>query len=208
MPPTNLFYDLGSFYEERLMRLMQTFLAGMALLAGMSLAVAAELKSGKQPGDMIGAFDVVKCAGTEADGVDLGTKLCYRCKYGNRPMVMVFSRKSDDSISGLVKKLDAAVEKNSDDQLAAFVNLLGDNEDALEAHAKELGKKVAAPRVPIVVPVEYENGPADYGINPDAEVTVILAVKGTVVANHAYGPGQLNKKAVDQILADVPKILQ
>ena len=190
------------------MRLMQTFLAGVALLAGMSFALAAELKSGKQPGDAIGAFDVVKCAGSEDDDVKLGDKLCYRCKYGGRPMVMVFSRTSDDSVRGLVTKLDSAVAKNSDDQLAAFVNLLGDNEDALEAHAKELGKKAKAPRVPIVVPVEYENGPADYGINPDAEVTVILAVKGKVVANHAYGPGKLNDKAVDKILSDVPKLLQ
>jgi hypothetical protein len=190
------------------MRLMQTFLAGVALLAGMSLAYAAELKSGKQPGDAIGAFDVVKCAGTEDDGVDLGTKLCYRCKYGNRPMVMVFSRTSDAGVAGLVKKLDGAVEKNADDKLAAFVNLLGDDEAALEAHAKELGKQAASPLVPIVVPVEYENGPADYGINPDAEVTVILAVKGKVVANHAYGPGQLNTKAVDQIISDVPKLLK
>lgn len=189
------------------MRLMKTFLASVALLGGISLAYAAELKSGKQPGDAIGAFDVVKCAGTEDDGVDLGSKLCYRCKYGNRPMVMVFSRKSDDSIAGLVKKLDAEVNKKSDDQLAAFVNLLGDDESALEAHAKALGKSASAPRVPIVVPVEYENGPADYGINPSAEVTVIMAVKGKVVANHAYGPGQLNKKAVDEILADVPKLL-
>jgi hypothetical protein len=190
------------------MRLMQTFLAGVALLAGMSLAYAAELKSGKQPGDAIGAFDVVKCAGSEDDGVDLGSKLCYRCKYGNRPMVMVFSRTSDAGVAGLVKKLDGAVQKNSDDKLAAFVNLLGENEGALEAHAKELGKQAASPRVPIVVPVEYENGPADYGINPDAEVTVILAVKGKVVANHAYGPGQLNSKAVDKIISDVPKILE
>lgn len=190
------------------MRLFRSFAVGMALTVGVSIAVAAELKSGVQPGDAIGAFDVIKCAGTEDDGVSLGDKLCYRCKYGNRPMVMVFSRKSDESIAGLVKKLDGAVQKNSDDNLAAFVNLLGDNEDALEAHAKELGKKAAAPRVPVVVPVEYENGPADYGINPHAEVTVIMAVKGKVVANHAYGPGQLGKKAVDEILSDVPKLLQ
>ncbi|HVX14456.1 MAG TPA: hypothetical protein VHC22_24935 [Pirellulales bacterium] len=190
------------------MRLMQTFVAGVAVLAGLSFAVAAELKSGKQPGDAIGPFDVVKCAGSEDDDVKLGAELCYRCKYGNRPMVMVFARKSDASVSGLVKKLDGAVEKNSDEKLAAFVNLVGEDKDALETNAKELGKKAKAPNVPIVVPVEYENGPADYGINPAAEVTVILAVKGKVVANHAYGPGQLNEKAVDKILSDVPKILQ
>lgn len=190
------------------MRLMHTFLAGAALLASLSFAVAAELKSGKQPGDEIGPFYVVKCAGAEDDNVKLGANLCYRCKYGNRPMVMVFSRSSDEKISGLVKKLDSAVAKNNDDDLKAFVNLLGGDRDALEAHAKELGKTAKAPRVPIVVPDEFENGPADYGINPKADVTVILAVKGKVVANRAYGPGQLDDKAVGQILSDVTKILQ
>jgi hypothetical protein len=180
----------------------------LALVAGVSVAVAAELKSGVQKGESINPFDVVKCAGSTEDGVDLGDKLCYRCKYGNRPMVMVFSRKADENVASLVKKLDSAVEKNADDKLAAFVNLLGDNEEALESHAKELGKKASAPNVPIVVPVEYENGPADYGISPDAEVTVILAVKGKVVANRAFGNGQFSKKSVDTILSDVPKLLQ
>jgi hypothetical protein len=190
------------------MRLLKTSVAGVTVLGLLSYAVAAELKSGKQPGDDIGPFYVVKCAGAEEDGVKLGANLCYRCRYGGRPMVMVFSRSSDNKISGLVKKLDAVVAKNSDDKLAAFVNLLGDNRDALEAHAKELGKQAKAASVPIVVPDEYEDGPADYGINPKAEVTVILAVNGKVVANHAYGPGQLNEKAVHEILSDVPKILE
>jgi len=39
-------------------------------------------------------------------------------------------------------------------------------------------------------------------------VTVILAVGGKVVANHAFEAGKLNDKAVKAILADVPKILK
>ena len=61
----------------------------VALVA--SVAVAAELKSGLEPGKLIGPFDVVKCAGPD-DNVKVGSELCYRCKYGARPMVMVFSR--------------------------------------------------------------------------------------------------------------------
>ncbi|HEX5443381.1 MAG TPA: hypothetical protein VFW87_06120 [Pirellulales bacterium] len=190
------------------MRVLTSCGVALALVAGVSLAVAAELKSGVQKGESINPFDVVKCAGSTEDGVELGDKLCYRCKYGNRPMVMVFSRKADENVASLVKKLDAAVEKNAEEKLAAFVNLLGDNEEALESHAKELGKKASAPNVPIVVPVEYENGPADYGISPDAEVTVILAVKGKVVSNRAFGSGQFGKKSIDTILTDVPKLLQ
>jgi hypothetical protein len=195
------------------MKLSRTWGAALILvagasLAGASLALAAELKSGIQKGEQLPAFDVRKCAGSEDDNVAIGDKLCYRCKYGARPMVMVFTRKSDETVTSLTKKLNDAVAKNADEKLAAFVNLLGDDQEALQEKAEQLGKKADAPQVPIVVPVEYENGPADYGINPDAEVTVILAVKGKVVANRAYSAGKFDKKAIDSILSDVPKILQ
>jgi len=173
-----------------------TSLCVALMLAGASLAIAAELKSGVQPGDGIGAFDVVKCAGAVDDGVSTGDKLCYRCKYGGRPMVMVFTRTTDGKVADLVKKLDAAVAKNADEKLAAFVSLLGEDQEALESKAKKFASKT-----------KVENGPDNYGINPKAEVTVILAVKGAVVANHAVS-GELNDKTIDAILADVPKLLK
>lgn len=46
-------------------------------LAGAATAAAADLKSGLQVGEFVGAFDVVKCAGPE-DGVQEGQQLCYR----------------------------------------------------------------------------------------------------------------------------------
>ncbi len=190
------------------MKVLTSFFCVALMLAAASFAVAAGLKSGVQPGDSIGAFDVVKCAGATEDGVDTGAKLCYRCKYGGRPMVMVFTRKADDKLAGLVSKLDSAVTHNSDAKLAAFVNLLGDDQEALEAQAKKFGAKAKAENVPIVVPVEFENGPDNYGLNPKAEVTVILAVKGAVVANHAFNKGELNDKSIEAILADVPKLLE
>lgn len=45
---------------------------GLALLlAGMSVVTAAELKSGLQPGDLVGAFDVEKCGGAVNDGKEV-----------------------------------------------------------------------------------------------------------------------------------------
>jgi hypothetical protein len=122
-------------------------------------------------------------------------------------MVMVFTRNTDEKVAGLVKKLDAAVAKNADEKLAAFVNLLGEDQEALESQAKKFASKTKAENVPVVVPVEFENGPDNYGLNPKAEVTVILAVGGKVVANHAVS-GELNEKTVAAILADVPKLLK
>jgi len=188
------------------MKVLACFSVALALAVGATVR-ADELKSGIQPGEAIGAFDVVKCAGPD-DGAGVGDKLCYRCKYQSRPMVMVFSRKADEKLASLTKQLDAKVKENSSKKLAAFVNLLGDDEEALEAKAKELGEKNKVANVPIVVPVEFTDGPGDYGINPKAEVTVILAVNGKVVANHALEAGKLNDKTIKAILADVPKILE
>jgi hypothetical protein len=39
---------------------------------------AGSLKSGPQVGDSVEAFNVVKCAGAQDDGVRVGRELCYR----------------------------------------------------------------------------------------------------------------------------------
>lgn len=180
-------------------------LAAVAVMASGTLA--AELKSGLEPGKNIGAFYVVKCAGSEADGVKIGDNLCYRCKYGTQPMVMVFARTADDNLAKLTKQLSKAVEENSGKRLAAFVNLIGDDEAALQSAAKQFGAKAKADNVPIVVPDEFENGPTDYRINEEADVTVIIATGGKVVASHGVSKGGLDGKTIAAIIADVPKAL-
>ncbi|MES1213054.1 MAG: hypothetical protein ABUL64_00570 [Singulisphaera sp.] len=177
----------------------------LALVA--SVAVAAELKSGLEPGKLIGPFDVVKCAGPD-DNVKVGSELCYRCKYGARPMVMVFSRSTDAKVATLIKQLDGAVAANSDKKLAAFVNLLGSDREALETKAKEFSSSTKAANIPLVVPVEFENGPADYGINPAAEVTVIVAKGGKVTANHGFAKGALDDAAIASVLKDAEALVQ
>jgi len=181
-------------------------LCSVALLATVTtVGNAEELKSGLQPGKFIGAFYVTKCAGAENDGVAVGKNLCYRCKNGGRPQVMVFTRSSDKKVAKLVAGLDAAIEKNSDKELRAFVNLLGTDKDALSAEAKKFAKTSKAKNVPVVVPNEFSNGPENYGLNPKAEVTVILAGAGKVQANHAFGSTKdLN---IDAVLADISKIV-
>ena len=179
----------------------------VALVVLGSAVLAADLKSGLQPGQPIPAFDVLKCAGAVDDGVKVGTQLCYRCKYGAAPMVMVFSRGSNESVATLATRLDETVAKNSDKKLKAFVNLLGDNRESLEAAAKELGTKNKLANVPVVVPIEFENGPDNYGINLKADVTVLLASGGKVVASHAFAKGELDAKGIDAVVEDVSKQL-
>ncbi len=181
-------------------------LALVAVVAAAAVANAGEIKSGLQPGKSIGAFYVTKAAGAEDDGVKLGDNLCYRCKYGSKPQVMVFTRSSSADVAKLVSGIDAAIKKHSDKDLSAFVSLLGTDKKSLSADAEKFAKASKAKSVPVVVPNEFENGPENYGINPKAEVTVILAGNGTVRANHAFASAKdVNVKAV---LADVAKIIK
>jgi hypothetical protein len=121
---------------------------------------------------------------------------------------MVFARKSDAALASLARQIDEAMAKSEDKKLSSFINLLGADREALEQAAKDLAAKNKLNNVPVVVPVEFEDGPKDFGINPKADVTVMLYVRQKVVANHAFGPGEFNEKAVSAVVADIPKILK
>jgi len=181
----------------------------LAVLLFTSATRAEELRSGPQPGDTLGAYEVTKVAGAPDDGVPVGQQLCYRCKMGNRPVVMVFSRKPDRALARLVKRLDTVVAQNKDEHnMASFVSLIGDKPDELAAASKQIIADTKVENVAFVVPKDQPNGPETYNINPQVETTVLIYVKGKVVANHALPPGGLNDAAAEQIVADTAKILK
>jgi hypothetical protein len=188
---------------------MKTMIAaGLAAALMAAGAFAGDFKSGLQPGDFVGAFDVEKCGGAVNDGREVGDNFCYRCMLGDRPVVMVFARQADPQLARLVKELDKTVAAHADQKLSSFVNLIGKDDKVLKAKAKKFAADNQVANVALVVPQENENGPEEFKISPDAEVTVILYRGMTVAANHAVAPGKLDKQAIDGILADTSKILK
>jgi hypothetical protein len=59
----------------------------------------------------------------------------------------------------------------------------------------------------IVLTIDNPQGPQQYKIAKEADVTVVLYEKQKVKANYAFKKGELHEKDVDQIVADVSKIL-
>lgn len=159
-----------------------------------SFAVAAD-STGLEKGDQVGAFYVTKVTGDADDGVSEGEKLCYRCKYGSRPMVMIFTRESDGKLQRLVKQLDKAITENEDSQLRGFVTVLGSDSEKASQQASEMAKATKAENVPFVVAEELEKGPASYKLGDEA-VTVIIASDGQVVSKHAGDADELDLEAV------------
>jgi hypothetical protein len=187
---------------------MKAFTLSLAILVAAVASVrAAELTSGLQPGDLVGAFNVEKCGGAVNDGREVGANFCYRCMLGNKPVVMVFSRKADKNLAALAKQLDKHVAKNADQKLSSFINLIGTDADALKGQAKSFAADNKLENVALVVPNDTENGPEEFKINPEAETTVTIYRNGKVEASHAVGPGGLTKDEIQSILADTAKIL-
>ncbi|MGC4001795.1 MAG: hypothetical protein QM811_01015 [Pirellulales bacterium] len=190
-----------------MLKVLPSFAAALAMALCVGTTSAAELKSGPQKGEEVGAYEVVKCAGNANDGVDTGKQLCYRCKLGNRPVVMVFARKPDAKLAGLVKELDKVVAANAEKKLASFVNLIGTDAASGKAAAEKLVADSKAENIAVVIPADQPNGPAAYNIAPEADVTVLIYVKGEVKANHAVAAGGLTDDVVKKIVADTSTIL-
>jgi len=181
-------------------------LAVLGLLFGGLAVTTSGHAAGLEQGDPIGAFYVTKVAGADNDGVEKGEQLCYRCRYGSRPMVMVFARDTDGKVRQLVKKLDAAVAANEDAQFRGLLTLLGDDAAALKDTAAKVAKKTGVKNVPVVVAKDNVGGPSSYKIDKSAAVTVIVASEGKVIASHSFG--KTDEVDVAAVMDHVAKIVR
>jgi hypothetical protein len=182
-------------------KLLTPAIALVALAAG-SIVLAGDLKSGLEVGEKTDAFFVNDCTGPNT-----GKSLCYRCQYGPRPVVNIFAREIDGELTALIKQIDKKVGENKNKKMAAFVVHLTDDADASSKTLKDVAKKNKIENTPLTN-FEGEAGPPKYKIAKDADITVMMWVKGRVKVNYALKKSELNKKKIKEIVADTSKILK
>ncbi|MCI0358879.1 MAG: hypothetical protein L0211_10405 [Planctomycetaceae bacterium] len=119
----------------------------------------------------------------------------------------IFARDITDDLASLVKQVDEQVGKNKSKDMKAFFVLLTEDADAAAPKLEKLAKDQGITNVPLTV-FDGESGPPSYKIAKDADVTVLLWKEQSVKANHAFKKGELNKKGIEAIIADGPKILE
>jgi hypothetical protein len=156
-------------------------------------------------GDSVGVFYVTKVAGAEDDGVQPGEQLCYRCRYGSSPMVMVFARRTGGRVTELVKRIDKAVFSNRKRRLKGLVTMMGDNSSAVKAAAGKVAAAAKVEHVPVVVAKEVQTGPLNYRLPADADVTVVVAKDSQVVKTHTFTSEKVDIAAV---MNEVERILE
>lgn len=174
------------------------------LLGGMPTVLGQQNAQELTKGSDLGAFYVTKIGGAVDDKVNVDETICYRCKYGSRPQIIVFTRSSDDSIVKLIRHLDELVTAHEPSQLKAFVNVLGEDKDSASDTAKKLASVSMAKQIPLVVPVDHRSGPAAYSLNTKAKLIVMIANEGKVDSVLSLSSSRdLDVKRLDDLVAHV-----
>ena len=166
---------------------------------------AEELKSGLAVGEMASTpFHVKDVTGRYRDLEEV----CYRCAYGNRPVISVFTRTIDEDVAKLVKEVDALVKRYyREKRLSAFVVYLSDERAQATAELAAFAKKYGlSEQVPLTVYADAK-GPQAYKIAPQAELTVLMWERTEVKVNRALAKDQLRPETIKEIIAQSPKIL-
>jgi hypothetical protein len=177
------------------------FAAVLAVSAG--FVVAAEIQSGLEKGKSVPAFNVKDVTGPNKDG----DELCYRCRYGNQPVVSIFAKEMTEEVAQLSKELDNVVAKNRDQKMAGFVVLMTENPEKAATSLATAAQKHKISQMPLTT-FNGTKGPAGYNINTKADVTVMMWVDGKVKVSQGLSKADLNKETIAKIVGETKTILE
>jgi hypothetical protein len=118
-------------------------------------------------------------------------------------VVCVFARKTSEPLASLVKQIDKKIGENG--KLKSFVVLTPKKGENPAEDLKKLATTAGIKHVPLTIG-ESPDGPPDYEVARDADVTVLMWKGHRVRVNHAF-KGELTDKDIGAVVADIPKVL-
>ncbi|QDT25276.1 hypothetical protein [Gimesia panareensis] len=136
----------------------------------------------------------------DVTGPNKGDTLCYRCLYGERPVVGIFVRELDPKAETLIQQIDQEVASHQADKLAAFVVLLTDDPAKVKPELKKIASEKKIQHVPLTVFAGTES-PLGYNVKKEAAVNVMLW-EGDVKANRAFRTGELDDAGIQEVVED------
>ena len=172
------------------------------LVASIGILTAGEIQSGLEKGSRVPAFNVKDVTGPNKDG----DELCYRCRYGNQPVVSIFAKELTDDVAALTKQLDDVVAKNRDQKMAGFVVLLSDTPEKAAPALTAAAEKYKIQQMPLTT-FNGTKGPDGYKINTKADVTVMMWVDGKVKVSQGFSKSDLNKDLIAKLVSETKTIL-
>lgn len=169
--------------------------------ANESGAGAGQLVSGPKFGATVQSFFVRAVTGPHRN-----RSVCYVCRYGSRPVVMVFIQKVDRELPTLLKAVDKIVDKNRITGLRSF-GVLVTNESSQAVPVLQTMAFDERIRMPLTAATTAVAGPGGNRLHRDAATTVVLYRQQKAVTNLAFKYGKLDDKAIGNVLDRIKEML-
>jgi hypothetical protein len=118
-------------------------------------------------------------------------------------VVCVFARKTSEPLASLVKQIDKKIGENKG--LKSFVVIMTRDGEKTGEALKKLAEEAGVKNVPLTMIGEID-GPPDYEISKDSDITVLMWKQHMVKVGHGY-KGDLTDKDIDEIVSDIPKLM-
>lgn len=216
--------------NETMLTRTLAFLTAVAVsaCAGRLAPAAEEEKPFPQPGSRVpSSFSPLVINGNwkDSEGKPVNRHHSVVCRFGLKPVVLVFARDpKDDAVFDLLKKLEAKIDANQDVFLNGCAIFLShdDRRQNPDAEAKDLIKSAndleklvedlqerakAAGLKRVLVGIDNPKGPKGYDIPKKVDVMVVLYHKFRVVASPTFERGGLDDKAITTILEAVNQMV-
>jgi hypothetical protein len=155
------------------------------------------LQSGLKVGEKVPTFYVRAITGPLKN-----KSVCYVCRNGDRPVVMLFIRDITPELKTLLKQIDKEVDDHRAEGLRSFgVFVAGDSKELLpQVQTLAFDEKIS---LPLTIAAAPSDGSAGRSLHPDAAVTVILYRDQTVVANFAFRAKELQAEQCEAVLKGI-----
>lgn len=160
------------------------------------------LQSGPEIGSTIHQFFVRAVTGPHRN-----RSVCYVCRYGSRPVVMVLLQKSDPQIALLLKEIDRIVDENRVSGLRSFGVLVTDE----SARAVPILQTMAFDEkisMPLTAATTAIAGTSCHNLHEDAATTVILYREQQTVKNFAFTQGEISERSIQPLLESIEVLIE
>lgn len=178
-------------------RLIGLWAVALSIAAACGAEADMTLVSGRAIGERVPQFFV-----RAVTGPLMNKSVCYVCRNGDRPVVMVFLRDLVAGTPEFLTQLDRCVDQHRAAGLRGFCVLLSENQRSATSQLQTLAFDNQL-SLPLTVASSQLEAPASQNLHPDAAVTIVLYQQQTVLATHAFRETELTSERITELMAGI-----
>lgn len=160
------------------------------------------LRSGPRRGATIHQFFVRAVTGPHRN-----RSVCYVCRYGARPVVMVLIQKVDPEIATLLKAIDKVVDENRVKGLRSFGVLVTDESSKAVPILQTMAFDEQI-RMPLTSATTAVAGASCHNLHKEAATTVVLYRNQQAEKNVVFGLGRIDTMSVNQLTQQIRRLIE